>query len=255
METALAKVRLFVSTDLSLGGNVTLSRDQSHYVTRVMRQGMGDKALLFNGIDGEWLAVINDASKVSCKLELVEQRRDQGVEPDIWVVFAPIKKTRLDFLVEKATELGASRLMPVLTRRTDVSRVNTDRLLATATESAEQCERLIVPQVAEPVDFRKLIKDWPQDRQLYLMDETGQGQPATRAFANGKEANTTPPRAAIMVGPEGGFSPEELDALRNLPFVTPVTLGARILRAETAVVAALSNWQLLSGDGCATRDR
>ena len=185
----------------------------------------------------------------------MEQSRAQVAEPDIWVVFAPIKKTRLDFLVEKATELGASRLIPILTERTDVKRVNVDRLSATAMEAAEQSERLSVPIITQPVSLHDLIEGWPENRRLFIMDETGRGEPAASAFISHRETSESNTLAAIMVGPEGGFSGSELDAVRNLPFVTRVTLGVRVLRAETAVAAALSNWQMLAGDGCVVRNR
>jgi len=247
MTDSSIKVRLYVKDGLAAGLAITLNRDQSHYAVRVMRQGMGDHALVFNGRDGEWLASIRDASKTACELALVEQTRPQSSEPDVWLVFSPVKKTRLDFLVEKAVELGVSRLLPVITERTDVSRVNVDRLSATAMESAEQCERLSVPEIDAPVDLGDLLANWPTDRQLYLLDETGLGAPVAQAFNSNS--------AAFLVGPEGGFSTSELDALRELPFVTPVVLGPRILRAETAALTALACWQMYIGDGCVARRR
>ena len=248
-----AKIRLYVPDDLLSGGTITLSKDQSHYVVRVMRQGAGDRAFVFNGRDGEWLTLIDEASKSACRLILQEQIRPQPSESDIWLMFSPIKKSRLDFLVEKAVELGVSRLIPVLTDRTDVGRVNVERLSATAMEAAEQCERLSIPGVDAPVDLKKMLADWSVDDQLFVMDETGLGVPVSQAFVR-SPANSGCP-VAIFVGPEGGFSPTELDALRDLPFVTPVTLGPRVLRAETAALAALSCWQAFSGDGCESRLR
>lgn len=248
-----AKIRLYVPDDLLPGGTITLSKDQSHYVIRVMRQGVGDPAFVFNGHEGEWLALIDEASKSACRLTLQEQTRPQPSESKLWLVFAPIKKTRLDFLVEKAVELGASRLIPVLTERTDVGRVNVERLSATAMEAAEQCERLSIPGVDAPVDLKKMLAEWPADCQLFVMDETGLGVPVSQAFAKSSTDSGRP--VAIFVGPEGGFSPTELDALRDLPFVTPVSLGPRVLRAETAALAALSCWQAFSGDGCEGRLR
>jgi len=253
MTTVSAKIRLYVSGDLLAGGTLTLSRDQSHYMIRVMRQGLGDHALVFNGHDGEWLARIDDPGKTACRLALMKQTRPQSPEPDIWLVFAPIKKTRLDFLVEKSVELGVSRLVPVVTDHTDVGRVNVERLSATAMEAAEQCERLSVPAIDSPRDLKKAMADWPSGRQLFVMDETGRGEPAVKAFSRSGENSARP--AAILVGPEGGFSAGELDALRDLPFVTSATLGPRVLRAETAALMALSCWQALSGDGCETRLR
>ncbi len=248
------KIRLFVSNVLCPESTITLSRGQSHYTVRVMRQGAGDHAYVFNGRDGEWLARIEDASKSACRLVLVDQSRPQLPEPDIWLAFAPIKKTRLDFLVEKAVELGVSRLSPVMTERTDVSRVNVERLSVTAMEAAEQCERLSVPDVDTPLDLKTFLSSWPVDRRLCVLDETGQGAPITQVFGV-SFADTGVAPDAIFVGPEGGFSTVELDALRDLPFVTLVTLGPRVLRAETAALVALACWQTLMGDGCENRLR
>lgn len=248
------KIRLYVPDILAGNGTVTLSKDQSHYVIRVMRQGVGDHAALFNGRDGEWEARIEDDSKSACRLSLLDRIRFQPQEPDIWLVFAPIKKSRLDFLVEKAVELGVSRLIPVLTDHTDVSRVNVERLSSTAMEAAEQCERLSVPVVEKPISLNKLLADWDADRLLFMMDETGNGQSVTEAFDR-QRLVTHDGVGAILVGPEGGFSRVELDALRDLPFVTPVTLGPRVLRAETAALSALVCWQVLTGDACESRPR
>ena len=253
MTRSSPKVRLFVPNELTADTVITLSRDQSHYVVRVMRQGVGDLAYVFNGHDGEWLMRIEDASKSACRLALGEQTRLQLSEPDIWLAFAPIKKARLDFLIEKAVELGVSRLIPVLTARTDVSRVNVNRLSATAMEAAEQCERLSVPSVEPRTDLQTLLATFPVDHRLFVLDETGQGASIKQVF--GGLAAEPGVAAAILVGPEGGFSLTELDDLRDLPFVTFVTLGPRVLRTETAAVTALACWQMLVGDGCETRRR
>ena len=252
MTAARPKIRLFIDATLEAGTDVSLPKDQAHYVSRVMRQDVGASALLFNGRDGEWLAHISSLSKTQCQLSLEAQTRPQQSEPDIWLVFAPIKKSRMDFLIEKATELGVSRLLPVFTRNTDVSRVNVERLQSTVLESAEQCERLSVPRVEKPVDLENLIRDWDPSRQLYIMDETGGGIPAIPAFSEQAQPDG---RAALLIGPEGGFSRSELDQLHDLAFVTAVTLGPRILRAETAALTALANWQIFKGDGCAVRTR
>lgn len=252
MTDARPKIRLFVDSALDRGGTVSLSRDQAHYVSRVMRQGIGAPALLFNGFDGEWRARIASMSKVQCQLTIETQTRPQTQEPDIWLVFVPIKKSRMDFLIEKATELGVSHLLPVFTQNTDVSRVNVDRLQATSRESAEQCERLSVPIVEIAVDLENLIQNWAPQRRLYFMDETGAGKPAIPAFSDGPDNGDS---AAILVGPEGGFTRSELDLLRNLAFSTSVALGPRILRSETAALTALANWQIFRGDGCAIRMR
>ncbi len=254
MSDSKPKIRLYVPDGLSEGGRVTLPKDQSHYVIRVMRQDVGGQVLLFNGRDGEWASQIEDASKTTCRLSILEQTRVQAEEPDIWLVFAPIKKSRLDFMVEKAVELGVTRLVPVVTEYTDVTRVNVERLSATAKEAAEQCERLSIPDVDEPVSLNKLLDDWNTNRLLYVMDETGGGKVMPEAFGN-RSLSSGDGGNAIMIGPEGGFSPRELDVLHDLPFVTPVTLGPRVLRAETAALAALSCWQMLAGDSCEGRLR
>jgi len=244
MPTPKAKARLFVDCELAEGRKVSLPRAQSHYVGRVMRLGIGDAVTVFNGRDGEWGTAISAAGRNEIELTCELQRRPQEPEPDIWLVFAPLKKTRIDFVVEKATELGVSRLVPVITERTAVTRVNIERLTAQTIEAAEQCERLSLPEIAEPVALPALLAGWPAGRRLLVMDETRMGKSIAAALEE------TPPAVAdaILIGPEGGFAASELDALRKLPFVTTVAAGPRILRAETAAVAALSCWQALAGD-------
>lgn len=241
--------RLFTAHDLGPGLAVPLERAQGHYLTHVMRLAEGDAVALFNGRHGEWRATVAEARKHAVVLACAAQIRAQGPEPDVWLAFAPLKKTRVDFVVEKATELGASRLVPVFTRHTAAARVNVERLRAQAVEAAEQCERLSVPEVAEPVALERLLAGWPHDRRLLVLDETGGGRPIAEALAELRgEPGAAPPRHAILIGPEGGFSEFELDALRDLPFVSAVTVGPRILRAETAALAALACWQALLGD-------
>ena len=169
--------RIHVTGRLSQGDSITLSKDQSHYLIRVMRRSPGDTVIVFNGRDGEWQTSIDQSSKSSCTLLIDHQLRPQSNEPDIWLAFAPIKKTRLDFLIEKATELGVSKLLPVITHHTDVGRINRDRLQATAIEASEQCERLSIPTVEEAVSFDQLLEHWPENRRLLYLDETGQGDP------------------------------------------------------------------------------
>lgn len=252
MKVTRPKIRLFVGVALISGEEINLSRDQAHYVARVMRQVVGAPALLFNGCDGEWLARISNISKTQCQLTIESQTRSQTDEPDVWLAFSPIKKSRMDFLIEKATELGVSRLLPVFTQNTDVSRVNVERLQATAVEASEQCERLSVPVVAAPVDLRELISEWTAPRHLYFMDETGRGKPVIPSFSLSSSDNDS---AAILIGPEGGFTVSELDQLRDLAFSTSVVLGPRVLRAETAALMAVSSWQIFNGDACAIRER
>lgn len=228
-----------MAADLDEGAAFALSPDQSHYLLHVLRAKSGDRALLFNGRDGEWQAEIAAAKRavtVTCRV----RTRPQMEVPDIWLLFAPVKKTPADYLVQKATELGAARLQPVFTRRTIVARVNMERLAANAAEAAEQSDRLSVPETPEPKTLEKALAGWPKERRLYFCDEGGDAQSLARAAAKGP--------AAILTGPEGGFDPAERAMLRALPFVVPVTLGPRILRADTAALAALAVWQSMAGD-------
>lgn len=237
------KLRLYVEADLSVGAQVALSADQAHYVTNVMRSRPGDAVALFNGRDGEWRSEIVQTAKHSCILAVEGMLRPQKAEPDVWLVFAPIKKARIDFIAEKATELGVSGLWPVYTRHTIVSRVNSDRLAANAVEAAEQTERMTIPAIFEPETLDKVLASWPPERHLLYMDETGGGGGISEVLPR-----LTPAPAAVLIGPEGGFAKSELDALRKLPFATAVGLGPRILRADTAALAALACWQALCGD-------
>jgi 16S rRNA (uracil1498-N3)-methyltransferase len=239
--------RLFVTDDLDGGRAVELSEGQAHYLKNVMRLAEGDAVTLFNGRDGEWRGHIAAVKRNACSVALERQERPQADEPDVWLLFAPIKRTPLDFLVQKAAELGVSQLRPVITRRTDVSRVNTDRLRAIVVEAAEQCERLTVPVVGEPVPLDAALAAWPAGRRLLVCAEIGPVRPIGEILSESGTA-TSGMATAVMTGPEGGFTTTELDALRNLPFVTAVGLGPRILRAETAAIAALACWQSVMGD-------
>jgi 16S rRNA (uracil1498-N3)-methyltransferase len=236
------KLRLFVGDPLRAGACVVPDEQQTHYLLHVMRAKIGDRINLFNGADGEWIARVAGASKRSCSLECDRQIAPQGEVPDIWLCFAPIKKTPADYLVQKATELGVRVLQPVFTRRTIVARVNLERMQANAVEAAEQSGRLTVPETREPLSFDKLLAGWPQDRRLIFCDEGGAQfmAQALRDLPDGP--------AAIFTGPEGGFDPIERERLRALPFVVPVSLGSRILRADTAALAALAIWQSIKGD-------
>lgn len=238
--------RLFVAADLAAGVALVLPDAASHYLTHVLRAASGDGVRIFNGRDGEWDARIEKLAKFGVHLTVGERLRAQAAEPDLWLVFAPIKRAPIDYLAQKATELGVSRLQPVFTRYTAVSRVNVDRLRANAIEAAEQTGRLTVPEVAEPVTLDAMMAAWPRTRPLVVLDETGQGAPLAEALAGSTLRAAS--AVAILVGPEGGFAPAELDALRVLPFVTPVRLGPRILRADTAALSALACWQAWVGD-------
>ena len=235
------KVRLYV--EAALGGRVEPSEAQAHYLLHVMRAKVGDRVSLFNGSDGEWLARVAEIGKRGCVLACERQTAPQREVPDLWLVFAPIKKTPTDYLAQKATELGVAVLQPMITRRTVVARVNSERMRANAIEAAEQSGRLSVPEVRAPLAFDKLLAAWPAERRILFCDEAGEAPPIAAAL---REAPDGP--AAVFTGPEGGFDPAERAALRALPCVTPVSLGEHILRADTAALAALAIWQAIKGD-------
>ncbi|NIA71216.1 16S rRNA (uracil(1498)-N(3))-methyltransferase [Pelagibius litoralis] len=246
--------RLYVEDGLAEGRTLGLARDQAHFLRSVLRLGPGAKLAVFNARDGEWLAEIEGLGKGWCSLAVGAQVRRPGPEPDLWLVFAPIKRARIDFIAEKATELGCSLLQPVMTRFTAVSRVNEERLAANAREAAEQCERLTIPQVRPTRSLGEVLDDWPAERRLIVCAEWGAARPIAEALQavraeDQDEAQKTAGPWAILTGPEGGFAESELDALRKLPFVIPVGLGPRILRADTAALAALACWQAVLGDG------
>ncbi len=238
------RTRLFTEGDLMEGAMVDCGRDQAHYLINVLRMTPGDQVALFNGRDGEWLARIDGAGKKSANLAVEDRLRPQAVEPDLWLVFAPVKRAPLDFLVQKATELGVSRMLPAITRRTVVERVKRERMEANAIEAAEQCERLTVPVVAEARPLSRILDDWPAERHILLCAEAGEVTPIND-FLGLADANVP---WAVMTGPEGGFDQTELDLLAKLPNVSAVGLGPRILRADTAALAALACWQAALGD-------
>ena len=241
--------RLYVEVELGVGREVTLSADQAHYLRNVMRLSDGDEIALFNGRDGEWTGRLVSLGRKEGRVSLEREARQQRVEPDIWLLFAPVKRAPLDFMVQKSVELGVSRLCPVLTARTEVSRVNLARMQSTAIEAAEQCRRLTLPHIADPASLAEALTGWPADRPLLVCAEFGPVRPIARVLADLKAAAPGTIRGtAILVGPEGGFTTSELDGLRKLPFVTATGLGPRILRAETAAVAALACWQSALGD-------
>ena len=241
------KLRLFVECGLETGARVAIDRAQAHYLGHVMRRGIGDPLLVFNGRDGEWRARLDELGKGGGALIVAEATRPQASDSDIWVLFAPVKRTPIDRIARAATELGASRLAPVLTRHTVARRINTNRLRANAREAAEQCGRLSVPDVANPMSLAAALEAWPAERRLLVADETGAGEAIADVLIALRAERPVPP-SAILTGPEGGFAPGELDALGDLPFATRVQLGPRILRAETAVLSALACWQALIGD-------
>ena len=243
-----AKVRLYVDHPLGQGQTVPLTREQAHYLFGVMRLGEGDAVLLFNGRDGEWRANVAQSGKKGGTLECAEQTAPLRLPPDLWLLFAPIKKARTDFIVEKATELGAARILPVQTEFTNAERIRQDRLQAHAVEAAEQCGGTFVPEVAEIQRLDRLLDDWPADRTLIFCDEALAGPSSWEKYFGGlaERAGAAPPPTAILIGPEGGFSEAERKRLREM--ATSVSLGPRILRADTAAVAALTLWQAHMGD-------
>lgn len=235
-------IRLHVSSDLIAGAAVAPTLDQSRYLTQVMRLGVGDQLLVFNGRDGEWRASLVEVLKKGVILRAEDLVRPQTLGPDLELIVAVVKKARVETIVEKATELGASRVRLVITRRTNTDRLRLDRLDMIAQEAAEQTGRLDVPMVDDPVKLEAVLDGWNPSRRLMFCDETG-GSPAMKALAGAGEGPW-----AILIGPEGGFSPEEGERLRGLTFATAVSLGPRILRADTAAITAMSLWQAAVGD-------
>jgi len=248
MNATRIATRLHCEASLCPGQELGLDHTRAHFLRSVLRLRRGAELAVFNARDGEWRARIDGLGKGWCSLAVIERLRPPQSEPDLWLVFAPIKRARIDFLAEKATELGVAVLQPVMTSYTAVGRVNRERLAANAREAAEQCGRLSVPEVREPVEFGALLADWPSGRHILLCAESGAAEPIAEALMRLRDDGAGGPWA-VMLGPEGGFAESELDALRDLPFVTAVGLGPRILRADTAAVAALACWQAVLGDG------
>ena len=238
-------IRLHVPTPLAADAAVMPTLDQSRYLSQVMRLKPGDSLLVFNGVDGEWRCVIAEVLKKGLVLRAEERVRPQSVGPDVDLLVSVVKKSALEFAVEKATELGARRVRLVVTHRTQTQHVRMDRLDAIAIEAAEQTGRLDVPMIDAPVKLGALLDDWEPARRLMFCDETG-GAPVMAALNPPPSGGGLP--WAVLIGPEGGFAPEERERLRGLPFTTAVSLGPRILRADTAAIAALTLWQAAVGD-------
>ena len=236
-------IRLFIPHDLAAGAELALDHLQSHYLASVMRQGVGDEILLFNGRDGEWRAAITVVTRRAVGLRVVAMARPQALGPDLDLIVAVVKRGRVETIVEKAAELGARRVRLVLTERTNADRARVERLTAIATEAAEQTGRLDVPRIEEPVKLARLIDGWEAGRRLLFCDEAGDARPVPEAL-QGQPAGPW----AILIGPEGGFSPAERERLRALPYAVPAVLGPRILRADTAAISALTLWQSALGD-------
>ena len=239
-------IRLHVTEGIEAGGTVEVTPDQAHYLRGVMRQSPGDRVRVFDGVSGEWEAEIADLGKRGGVLRIVEQTAPQRNPPDLWLLFAPIKKARTDFIVEKAAEMGAARICPVQTEFTNSERIRRDRLQAHAVEAAEQCGGTFVPEVAELQRLDRVLEGWDAGRQIMFCDERlaeeGAALPGTLGDARMPWA--------ILIGPEGGFSEAERSRLAALPFAHAVSLGPRILRADTAAVAAMTLWQTRFGDWC-----
>lgn len=235
-------IRLCIPQSLSPGAAVAPTLDQSRYLTQVMRLNAGDDLLVFNGRDGEWRCTVAEVLKRGCLLKAEERVRDQILPPDVELILAVVKKSPLEFAVEKATELGVRRIRLVRTARTQPQTIRLDRLDTIVVESAEQTGRMDVPEIAAPEPLEALLDGWDSARRLMFCDETG-GPPALTALP---DAGAGP--WAILIGPEGGFSPDERDRLRALPYTTAVSLGPRVLRADTAAVTALALWQATLGD-------
>lgn len=238
--------RLFLRLPLRAGGRIEVTREQANYLLNVLRMEPGQEILVFNGQDGEWRARIAEAGRRVCMLEFVAEVRPQTPPSDLHYLFAPLKMARLDYMVQKAVEMGAGQLRPVITRHTQVGRVNLERMESNVIEAAEQCGILSIPRVAEPIELKPLLDAWPgaePHRRILWCDEA---EETTNPLA----ILSTLPRgpAAVLVGPEGGFSEEERLILKSKPFVTPIPLGPRILRADTAAVAALAVVQAVMGD-------
>ena len=228
--------RLFVRSPVNEGASVELDSSQANYLGNVMRLGPGAELLVFDGSSGEWLARIAEAAKKRMTLKVERRTREPETIPDVWLAFAPVKRAQTDWLVEKATELGAARLIPVMTQRTIAERVKLERLEAIAIEAAEQCGRTRLPEIAEPMPLKALLG---AERAIYFADEAG-GDPPAQSFKPGP--------ALILIGPEGGFAEEERSMIRAVPHAVPISLGPRILRAETAALAALAAYMTVAGD-------
>lgn len=231
--------RLFVDLPLGPDAAPMIDGPAAHYLLGVMRLKAGDPILLFDNRSGEWLGIVDEAAKRSLTVRVERQTRGIEQVPDLWLCFAPVKKARLDWIIEKATELGVARLQPVITERTIVERVKRERIEAQIIEACEQCGRTALPTLAEPVKLPQLLRDWPAGRALLFADEAG-GAPLA--------ATDAPAPAAILTGPEGGFTERERAMLLDTPAVRRIALGPRILRAETAAIAAIGLWMAQHGD-------
>lgn len=239
----MSNIRLFVGQSLVSGNNIVFSEKVSHYLCNVMRCRKSDMIKCFNPQNGEFACRLTEVGKKNTSALVLEQLRRPEAESNLWLLFAPLKKDKTDFVIEKAVELGAAKIIPVITRHTNSEKVKTERLQAQAVEAAEQCGRLSVPEIMPATDLKNILDNWNPDRILFFADERRQGRDALRLFAD-----TAEKPAAVLIGPEGGFSDEESNRLNQCAFVRNTALGPRILRAETAALAALALWQAAAGD-------
>lgn len=235
--------RLYTPNELLIGKSITLNEQQTHYLKNVVKYTEEDTLYCFDNQNGEFLCQITEINKKSITVKVLKKNREFSPCPDIWLLFAPLKKDKTDFIIEKATELGCREIHPVITRYTITENVKTERFIAQSIEASEQCRRTDIPKIAPAQKLTDTLQYWDSERTLYFMDETLQSNPFYKILQTKPTS-----KAAILIGPEGGFSPEELTLLRSLDFAKGATLGPRILRAETAAAAALSCWQIHAGD-------
>jgi 16S rRNA (uracil1498-N3)-methyltransferase len=235
--------RLYIKEPLVINKQIPLSEEQTHYLKNVVKYTVGEILNCFDNLNGEFECRLSELGKKSGEILVLKKIKEFVAVPDIWLLFAPLKKDKTDFVIEKATELGCRKIIPTLTKYTITANVKTERYVAQSIEAAEQSRRTDLPEIASPHTLTDILENWDTSRTLFYMDETLQSRPFLEVLDNYPSKS-----AAILIGPEGGFSMEELNLLRTCPFAVGATLGPRILRAETAVAAALSCWQLINGD-------
>ena len=240
-----AKIRLYFPGKLSLEDPVKLENKQVHYLINVMRKKIDDSILVFNSVNGEYLAKISEIYKNTIIIDIIKKIRDVKIENDIWLLFAPVKKSPTEYIVQKATELGVSKIIPVITERTITKKLNLKRMQDIAIESSEQCERITIPEVCAVKKLKDLIPNWDNDRIIFFCDETIRNDDFVKIDLQNLSTKSF---GAILVGPEGGFSKNETNYLREKKYIRPIDLGPRILRSDTAVIAALSLWHYIKGD-------
>ena len=237
------KFRIYTNEELKLGKTITLNEEQTHYLKNVVKYAVSDELLCFDNKNGEFLCIIKELNKKNTLIDVIKQTKPFTPCPDIWLLFAPLKKDNTDFVIEKATELGVKKIIPINTRYTNSSNIKLERFIAQSIEASEQCRRTDLPEISPLTNLSEILKNWDTSRSLFFMDETLDSKPFIEVLKTTKNH-----KSAILIGPEGGFSPEELTQLRNLDYAIGATLGPRILRAETAVCASLSCWQMFLGD-------